>query len=316
MNLFKKIIPFMALFLAACGTSNTEEGTTDSLDVVTTFYPMYNFTENIVGTNGNVTALLGAGQDTHSYEPTPKDMAAIAEADVFVYSSEYMETWVPAVLETLSDSDVTVINASEGIAFYEDNDTDHGHDHDDEEEHHEDDGHNHAVDPHVWLDPVYAKQMVETISTAIQSVDSENKTTYQENTAAYVEQLEALDVEFQTAFQSADNRVFVVQHAAFGYLARRYNLTEVSISALTSNQEVSPAKLAEIGNFIKENDVEVIYYQDSGNNDLAATLAKETGIELGVLSAVEGITKSDQEAGIDYLTIMHNNLEALKQTIN
>ena len=232
MNLFKKIIPFMALFLAACGTSNTEEGTTDSLDVVTTFYPMYNFTENIVGTNGNVTALLGAGQDTHSYEPTPKDMAAIAEADVFVYSSEYMETWVPAVLETLSDSDVTVINASEGIAFYEDNDTDHGHDHDDEEEHHEDEGHNHAVDPHVWLDPVYAKQMVETISTAIQSVDSENKTTYQENTAAYVEQLEALDVEFQTAFQSADNRVFVVQHAAFGYLARRYNLTEVSISEI------------------------------------------------------------------------------------
>lgn len=316
MNLFKKIIPFMALFLAACGTSNTEEGTTDSLDVVTTFYPMYNFTENIVGTNGNVTALLGAGQDTHSYEPTPKDMAAIAEADVFVYSSEYMETWVPAVLETLSDSDVTVINASEGIAFYEDNDTDHGHDHDDEEEHHEDEGHNHAVDPHVWLDPVYAKQMVETISATIQSVDSENKTTYQENTAAYVEQLEALDVEFQTAFQAADNRVFVVQHAAFGYLARRYNLTEVSISALTSNQEVSPAKLAEIGNFIKENDVEVIYYQDSGNNDLAATLAKETGIELGVLSAVEGITKSDQEAGIDYLTIMHNNLEALKETIN
>lgn len=316
MNLFKKIIPFMALFLAACGTSNTEEGTTDSLDVVTTFYPMYNFTENIVGTNGNVTALLGAGQDTHSYEPTPKDMAAIAEADVFVYSSEYMETWVPAVLETLSDSDVTVINASEGIAFYEDNDADHGHDRDDEEEHHEDEGHNHAVDPHVWLDPVYAKQMVETISTAIQSVDSENKTTYQENTAAYVEQLEALDVEFQTAFQSADNRVFVVQHAAFGYLARRYNLTEVSISALTSNQEVSPAKLAEIGNFIKENDVEVIYYQDSRNNDLATTLAKETDTELGVLSAVEGITKSDQEAGIDYLTIMHDNLEALKQTIN
>ena len=326
MNLFKKIIPFMALFLAACGTSNTEEGTTESLDVVTTFYPMYNFTENIVGTNGNVTALLGAGQDTHSYEPTPKDMAAIAEADVFVYSSEYMETWVPSVLETLSDSDVTVINASEGIPFYEDDDADHdhdhdheedhAHDHDDEEEHHEGDGHNHAVDPHVWLDPVYAKQMVETISATIQSVDSENKMAYQENTAAYVEQLEALDAEFQAAFQAADNRVFVVQHAAFGYLARRYDLTEVSISALTSNQEVSPAKLAEIGNFIKENGVEVIYYQDSGNNDLATTLAKETDTELGVLSAVEGITKSDQEAGIDYLTIMHNNLEALKQTIN
>ena len=79
MNLFKKIIPFMVLFLAACGTSNTEEGTTESLDVVTTFYPMYNFTENIVGTNGNVTALLRAGADNHSYEPTPKGRAARAK---------------------------------------------------------------------------------------------------------------------------------------------------------------------------------------------------------------------------------------------
>lgn len=316
MNLFRKIIPFMALFLVACGSSNTEEGMEGSLDVVTTFYPMYNFTENIVGSSGNVTTLLGAGQDTHSYEPTPKDMAAIAEADVFVYSSEYMETWVPAVLDTLSGSDVAVIDASEGISFYEEEGHDDEHDHDYEEDHHEGDGNNHAVDPHVWLDPVYAKQMVETISHAIQSVDAENAAVYQENTAAFITELDALDQEFQAAFENAENRVFVVQHAAFGYLARRYDLTEVSISALTSNQEVSPAKLAEIGNFIHDNDVQVIYYQDSGNNDLAATLAKETGIELGVLSAVEGITKSDQEAGIDYLTIMHNNLEALKETIN
>lgn len=309
MNLFKKIIPVMALFLAACGTANKEEINADHLNVVTTFYPMYHFADTIVGENGNVTTLLGAGQDTHSYEPTPKDMAAIAEADVFVYSSEYMETWVPAVLETLSDSDVRIINASEGIAFYEEE----AHA---IEDHHEDDGHNHAVDPHVWLDPVYAKQMVETISSTIQAVDPENNTVYQENTVAYVRHLETLDEEFQTAFQSAENRIFVVQHAAFGYLARRYELNEVSISDLTSNQEVSPAKLAEIGNFINENNVQIIYYQDSGNNELAATLAKETGVELSVMSAIEGITKSDQEAGVDYLTMMRKNLEALKQTIN
>ena len=318
MNLFKKIIPVIALFLAACGTANNnEEINADRLNIVTTFYPMYHFTEMIVGENGNVTTLLKAGQDTHSYEPTPKDMAAIAEADVFVYSSEYMETWVPAVLETLSDSDVEIIDASAGIAFYEEEgQADEGEEHHDDEEHHEDDGHNHAVDPHVWLDPVYAKQMVETISSTIQAVDPENNAVYQENTAVYVKELETLDEEFQAAFQNAENRIFVVQHAAFGYLARRYELNEVSISALTSNQEVSPAKLAEIGNFINENQVQIIYYQDSGNNDLATTLAKETGIELSVLSAIEGITKSDQEAGIDYLTIMRKNLEALKRTIN
>lgn len=313
MKLFKKLFPLLAVLLVACGAPNADQATNEDLNVVTTFYPMYNFTQNVVGENGNVTTLLEAGQDTHGYEPTPKDMAAVAEADVFVYSSEYMETWVPAVLDTLVDSDVTVIDASEGIPFYEGDNHD---EQEDEEEHYEGDGHNHAVDPHVWLDPVYAKQMVATISSGIQEVDAENAAVYQANTEEYVKELEKLNQEFQTAFAAAENRDFVVQHAAFGYLARRYELEEVSISALTSNQEVSPAKLAEIGKYINENDIKVIYYQDSGNNDLAQTLANETGIELGVLSAIEGITAEDQAAGVDYLAIMRDNLKALKLTIN
>lgn len=325
MNLFKKLLPAMALFLAACGATGDGQSTDEGLDVVTTFYPVHHFTEKIVGDNGSVTALLAAGQDTHSFEPTPKDMAAIAEADVFVYSSEYMETWVPAVLDTLDGSDVKIVDASKGIPFYEgasqaddehEHEEDHADEHSDEEAHSEGDGHNHAVDPHIWLDPVYAKQMVETISEAIQSVDADNADAYQTNTGAYVTVLEKLDQDYQAAFKDAKSRIFVVQHAAFGYLARRYDIEEVSISALTSNQEVSPAKLAEIGRFITENDIEAIYYQDSSNNDLAKTLANETGTELLVLSAIEGVTLKDQEAGRDYLSIMKDNLEALKQTIN
>lgn len=321
MKLFKKLLPLAALFIAACG-SNVGEKTTEGLDVVTTFYPVYNFAQEVVGDNGKVTALLQAGQDTHSYEPTPKDMAAIAEADVFVYSSEYMETWIPAVLDTLADSDVKVVNASEGISFYGTEDSaDHEHeeehdDHEEEQDHHEDDGHDHVVDPHIWLDPVSAKKMVETISEEIQTVDEEHAESYQANTAEYLSELDLLNQEFESAFEQSENRVFVVQHAAFGYLARRYELEEVSISALTSNQEVSPAKLAEIGAFVKENDIAVIYYQDSGNNELAATIANETGIELGVLSAIEGVTAEDQANGLDYLAIMRDNLKALKQTIN
>lgn len=318
MNLFKKLFPLLAVLLVACGAPKENQTTNEGLNVVTTFYPIYNFTQNVVGENGNVTTLLEAGQDTHGYEPTPKDMAAIAKADVFVYSSEYMETWVPAVLDTLGDSDVKIINASEGIPYFEGEEQEDNHEGSDhvEDDHYEGDGHNHAVDPHVWLDPTYAKQMVETISVAIQSVDAENAETYQANADEYASELEDLNQEFETAFKNVENRVFVVQHAAFGYLARRYELEEVSISALTSNQEVSPAKLAEIGNFINENDVEVIYYQDSGNNDLSETLANETGVELGVLSAIEGVTAEDQAAGIDYLAIMRDNLKALKRTIN
>lgn len=308
MNLLKKLVPLLVVLLAACGVQTGDQEDDGQLNIVTTFYPVYHFTNQVVGENGHVTVLLGAGQDTHNYEPTPKDMAAISEADVFVYSSEYMETWVPAVLETLKESDVKIIEAAEDLTFYEAES-------DDEEEHTEDDGHNHAVDPHVWLDPLYAKQMVETISSVIQTVDQENREVYQEQTATFVQELETLDEEYQAAFEAAHNRTFVTQHAAFGYLVRRYNLEEIAISSLTSNQEASPAKLAEITKYIQDNNVEVIYYQNTGNASLAEAVANETGIEKEILSAIEGVTDEEQTSGIDYLSIMRDNLQALKKTI-
>ena len=297
------------VFLTGCGNRSVSDEVKEtdkestSVHVVTTFYPMYEFASQVMGENGVVTVLLEAGQDTHNYEPSPKDMAAIFDADVFIYSSEYMETWIPAVLDSLKESDVKIIEASKGIPFYE------------EEESEEGQGHNHVVDPHVWLDPNYASQMVGVIAEELQDLDKEHAGIYKENAENYQKQLRTLDKEFKDAFNGATNRTFVVQHAAFGYLARRYDLQEVSISSLTSEQEISPAKLAEIGKFIKANNVQTIYYQDSGSAKVAETLARETNTELKILYPVEGITEADQKEGIDYISLMRKNLQALQTTI-
>lgn len=300
--------------LASCQSSSpsSEEG----LSVVTTFYPVYEFTKQVVGENGTIMNLLSAGQDSHSYEPTPKELAQIAEADVFVYSSDYMETWVPDVLATLTDSDVLVIEATADMDLFENEDGhDHDHDHDHEEDDHDHD-HSHAVDPHVWLDPVLAQDMVAHIAEEISAIDPEQATSYQENTQAYMEELQQLDADYQAAFEGAEHRIFVVQHAAFGYLARRYQLEEMPISSLTSDQEVSPSKMAEIGRFINENDIKAIYYQDSASSKIAETLAAETAVSLEQLSAIEGITTADLEAGANYMSVMRDNLEALQKTIH
>ncbi|UJF16195.1 zinc ABC transporter substrate-binding protein [Jeotgalibaca sp. MA1X17-3] len=298
------------LFLGACGQSALleESDEKESLNVVTTFYPVFEFASQVVGDYANVTVILEAGQDSHHYEPSPKDLAAIYDADVFIYSSEYMETWVPAVLDNLLESDVKIIEASQGIPFYEE-------DSNEEEEDHDHEGHSHIVDPHIWLDPVYASQMVETISEEMQVVDEEHSKMYEENAGIYQSELKELDRQFQEAFEGAASRTFVVQHAAFGYLARRYDLNQVSVSSLTSEQEISPAKLAEIGTFINENQIQTIYYQDSASAKVAETLAKETDTNLEVLYTIEGVTLEEQDEGIDYLHLMQSNIEALKTTI-
>ena len=301
--------------LASCQSSNqASPSSEEGLSVVTTFYPVYEFTKQVVGENGTIMNLLSAGQDSHSYEPTPKELAQIAEADVFVYSSDYMETWVPDVLATLTDSDVLVIEATADMDLFE-NEDDHDHDHE-EDDHDHDHDHSHAVDPHVWLDPVLAQDMVEHIAEEISAIDPEQATSYQENARAYIEELQQLDADYQAAFEGAEHRIFVVQHAAFGYLARRYQLEEMPISSLTSDQEVSPSKMAEIGRFINENDIKAIYYQDSASSKIAETLAAETAVSLEQLSAIEGITTADLEAGANYMSVMRDNLEALQKTIH
>lgn len=305
------ILSAAALVLVGCGTSGNDESAVseDGIQVVTTFYPMYDFAKNVVGDNGEVSVLLDAGQESHGYEPTPQDIAAIADADVFVYNSDEMETWVPSVLESIESSDVIVVEAAEAIALFELEEAA-------EEEHSDEEGEDaHNVDPHVWLDPVYAQEEVAAILAGVLEADEANKESYEANAAAFNEKLAELDAAYQTAFETAENRTFVVQHAAFGYIARRYELTEVAVSDVSSDAEPNPAKLAELQQFMIDNQITTVYYSDSASSKTAQTLAEATGATLEVLSPLEGITDEDQEAGKDYLSVMEENLTALRKVI-
>ncbi|KRN57595.1 metal ABC transporter substrate-binding protein [Carnobacterium divergens] len=311
----KKIMGFSILLLsilfvvAGCGNKQ-ETAKTDKLQVVTTFYPMYDFTKNVVGDNGEVSVLMKAGTEPHDYEPSAKDIAKIADSDVFVYNSEEMETWVGSVLKNIDTKKTVVIDASKEIKLlegsHEEEDEDHDHDHE---------GHSHAHDPHVWLDPVLAKEEVNAIKEGLIQADKTNKASYEKNAKTYSDKLDALNEKFEVGLKDAKNRTFVTQHAAFAYLAARYDLKQVAISGISPDQEPSPAKLAELNDFVKENNIKVIYFEETASPKIAKTLAKETGATLAVLSPIEGITKEDQDQGIDYIKVMENNLKALQETI-
>ncbi|MGL5685339.1 MAG: metal ABC transporter substrate-binding protein [Vagococcus fluvialis] len=306
--------------ISACGKQEAEKED-GKLEIVTSFYPMYDFTKNVAKDKANVSMLIDGGVESHDYEPSAKDMAKIQNADVFVYNSNEMETWVETVLENIDTSKVKVIEASKGIELLKGSESHDEEDHDehaDEEEHEghdHDHGHSHAFDPHVWLDPLLVKKEVRTISEALIEIDSKNKDYYEKNTTEYLSKLDKLNDDYVAAFEGAKSRKFVTQHTAFSYLANQYGLEQVAISGLSPDQEPTPKELKGIQDLVKKENINVIYTESSASEKIAKTIADATGAELAVLNPMESVSKKDRENGADYLSIMAENLEALKLSI-
>lgn len=297
-----------ALTLVACanGSANKTDG---EVDVLTTFYPVYEFTKQVVGEEGNVELLIQAGTEVHDFEPSAKDIAKIKDADTFIYENENMETWVPETLASLKKSDDEVLKATEGMLLLPGGEEDHDHDHD-----HGEEGHHHAYDPHVWLSPERAIQLVETIRDGLSEQYPEKKEAFEKNAAAYIAQLEALHTKYQDTLSAAQQKAFVTQHTAFAYLALDYGLKQVSITGVSADEDPTPSRLAELTEYIKEYGIRYIYFEENASKSVAETLAKETGVELDVLNPLESLTQEQEKAGADYISVMEDNLTALAKT--
>lgn len=300
------------IFLTACGNNKTTDSSTtkdnqpsDKLTIVTTFYPVYDFTKNIVGDTADVKLLIPAGTEPHDYEPSAKSIAEIQDADAFIYHNENMETWVEETAKGWQEDQPIVIKATEGMTLMageEDHEHDESHDH------------SHAYDPHTWLAPSLAKEEVEGIFNQLSEKFPDKKETFEENTTAYLEKLTELDEEYATSFREAKQKSFVTQHAAFGYLAKEYGLQQVAISGLSSEEEPSPSRLAELKDYVAENEIHYIYFEENASDKIAKTLAEEANVELEVLNPLESLTSEQIKAGEDYISVMKDNLKALEKT--
>jgi zinc transport system substrate-binding protein len=306
----KRLICALIIFLMMLsGCSNAVQtkgekanGGTKKLQIVTTFYPMYYFTQKVAGSSANVELLIPNGAEPHDWEPTAKDMAKIQDADLFIYNSRYFESWTEKVLKSINDSSLTVVEASKGIELMNALES--------EEEHHSD--HASSKDPHVWLSPVLAQQEVDTIAKAIEKLDPNNKNQYEKNAENFKSQLANLDHLYKETIDQAKKKEFVTQHAAFGYLAKQYGLTQIPIAGLSPDVEPTLGKLKELAEVTKKKNVKVIYFEGLTSSKVAQTLANEIGAKTEVLNPLEGLTKEEQEKGLDFIDVMKNNLEALK----
>lgn len=307
-----------ALLLAGCGGNNDgikngsieSEGSGRKLKVVTSFYPMYEFSKQVAGEHADVISLIPAGVEPHDWEPSAKDMVNIKEADLFVYNG-IVEGWAEQALESAPNDKRVVVEASGGVQLME------GVEHEEEgheEEEHEEEGHD--LDPHIWLSPVLAQREVLAIQEAFVKADPEHKDDYKANADAYIAKLKELDDAFKSGLQGVKHTEFVTQHAAFGYLAKEYGLTQVPIAGLSPEQEPSPEQMAEVVAFAKEREIKTILFETLVDPKIAQTIADEIGAKTDVLNPIEGLTEEEKKDNLDYIGIMTKNLEALKKALN
>ncbi|MCL8017829.1 metal ABC transporter substrate-binding protein [Streptomyces sp. AS02] len=295
--------------LSACSSDSAAAGNTEKFDVVASFYPMAFLAERIGGDHVKVTSLTEPGQEPHDLEVSAQQRAQIEESDAALY----LKGLQPAVDEAVTQSGAkTKIDAATLTKLEDHGSLEDSHEHEGEEAHSEEEE-EHALDPHVWLDPVKYAEIAKGVGAAFEKADPDHAADYKKNTAALVEKLDGLGTRFEDGLKNTRTKVFFTNHAAFGYLAERYGLTMEAISGLDPESEPSPARIKELQQEAKADGVTTVFYETLVSDKTAKTLADDAGLKTDVLDPLEGIT--DKSEGDDYFGVMEANLAALKTAL-
>lgn len=297
--MLKKIL-FSILFLLA-GNPVCLAG--PKLEVITSLYPIYDFSIQIGKDRVNVSLLLPPGVEAHTFEPKPRDIIRINKADIFIYTGKFMEPWIDDVLAGIRNKKLLVVDTSKGIELI-------GESSDEEKGHH----HHGDKDPHIWLDLANAQKMVDSIAQAFAKQDPSNGDFYFKNAREYKTKLQELDEKFRQTFARCRHRTFICGgHFAFGYFAKRYNLNFVSpYKGFSPDSEPTPRSIAELIEKIRRLGLKYIYYEELIDPKVARAISRETGVKLLLLNGGHNITKEQLERDVSFLSIMEDNLNNLK----
>ena len=265
--------------------------------VVAAFYPLAFAAERIGGQRAIVRDLTPKGAEPHDLEPTADQVNAIEDDALVVVMGRGFQPSVEKAADKRKKPTVRVLDAvvrevgnvaAEGGGAV-------------------------GIDPHVWLDPVRMKQVVDAILGGMIEADPDGRAAYTANATAFDLDLDQLDRDFATGLKTCTRKEIVTSHEAFGHLAARYGLTQEGITGLSPDAEPDPKRLAELIDLVKQKGVTTIFTEDLVSPELAKTLSRETGATTVVLSPLEVLT--DATPGADYLSVMRDNLEKLRTAL-
>ncbi len=266
--------------------------------VTASFYPLYFFASQIAGDKADVYNITPAGAEPHDYEPSTQDLARMENSKLLILNGGKLEPWGDKIKDDLQRKNTLILAVGNDLANQQV----------------QEEGVQ-IQDPHIWLDPPLAKREVQNIAQGFVQIDPINKDTYQNNAQNLEKKLDDLDAEYQQGLANCQSKDIITSHAAFGYLARDYNLNQVPISGLSPDAEPSAQKLAEVADFAKTNKVRYIFFESLVSPKLSQTIAQEIGAQTLVLNPIEGLSDAEIATGKNYFTEMNSNLINLRTAL-
>ena len=335
----------LGMMLTGCGMSGqqTEQNggkeqnkvENKKISVVATIFPQYDFVRQIAGENVELKMLLKPGEETHSYEPTPQDIIAIQNSDLFIYVGGENDAWVEDILESMPDNGRKTLKLADcvdtvGEEHVEGMKEERGHDHDeddaeheedeaDHEEHGQEETHSvHEIDEHVWTSPLNAVKIVEQIKEELCEIDSENASDYEENAEAYVAQLKELDQEFQDVVDHSKRKLMVFgDRSPFRYFAEAYGLDYyAAFSGCASDTEPSAATMAFLINKVQDENIKTVLKMELSNENIAKAIAEAKNADVKEFYSCHNLTAEQFADGETYLSLMEKNVETLREVLN
>lgn len=280
----------LAAVLIKAGRQSPQINQSNKLQVATSFYPLYFMAAQIGGAKAQVINIMPAGTEPHDFEPTAQAMAKMQNSRLIILNGGGFEAWGDNLKKNIDSEKTKIITAAtESDAPAAGN-----------------------TDPHLWLSPLPAKNLVDKITQGFAQADPVNKNYYQANASALKNELDGLDAAYKQALANCAGNYIITSHAAFGHLAAAYGFNQRSIAGQSPEAEPSPAKLAKIIKFAKDNKIRYVFFENLASPKLAQTVAREIGAQTLELNPLEGLTDEELAQGKDYLSILRDNLTNLK----
>lgn len=287
------------LTLTACQSGGSSDSD-DTIKVITTIFPQYDFVRNIAGEKADITLLLTPGAESHSYEPSASDISKIQQADLFIYNGGESEVWVDKILE--SAGDVKTLRLLDFISPLENHEN----------------GHDSEYDEHIFTSLKNAVIMLDAVNDSICSIDSENASFYTQNAEKYKSELVKLDEDFSEMISTAKRKTVIFgDRFPFRYFAQDYGLEcYAAFTGCSHDTEASPATISELIGKVQENEIPIVFHIEFSSKKIAEKISSATGAKTELLHSCHNISKEDFENNVTYLELMKNNYDVLSEALN
>lgn len=322
-SIFLSTVIICSLFsISGCGKTEKVQKSDGKISIVTTIFPYYDFVRQLAGDKADVRLLLSPGSDPHSYEPTPSDIVAIENCDLFIYNGGESDEWVDGVLSSIENKNVKVMKMMEYVTLRHEQSMNHNHEHAEHEDMDDnDEGHDHEegeeYDEHIWTSIRNAERMSASIADELISLDSKNSDYYNEKKADYISSLDSLDKKFTEVANNKKRDTLVFgDRFPFLYFVSDYNLGyECAFPGCSHETEPSTAVVSHLIDFTRENNIPVVFYLELSSGKIAQIISEDSSAKIMQFSSCHNVTKEDFENGATYISVMEQNLEALKEAL-